>query len=80
MDNPLRCEYLFFRQESKKWGTRNEINRYALAQYMTTYGDTPNPKAHWLLLKKDLFEGTRGQAYDVQQELLKPKAWRFLSI
>ena len=52
---------------------------YVWDKIMETYGDTPNPKAHWLLLRKDLFEGTRGKAYDVQKGMLKPKAWRFLS-
>ena|SRR5271156_4554010 len=40
-------------------------------QIMATYGDTPNPKAHWLLLKKDLFEGTRGEAYVVQEGIVE---------
>ena len=40
-------------------------------QIMPIYGDTPNPKAHWLLLKKDLFEGTRSQPYEVQKGIVE---------
>ena len=41
--------------------------KHVCDEIMAQYGDRPNPKAHWLLLNKDLFKGTRGQSYDVQK-------------
>jgi F-box associated protein len=45
--------------------------RFVSDEIRTIYGDTPNPKVHWLLLKKDLFEETIGKAYDVQKGIVK---------
>ena len=44
---------------------------YVWDKIMATYGDMPNPKAHWLLLKKDLFEGTKDQPYEVQKGIVE---------
>jgi hypothetical protein len=68
---PLTMRSIEILVRNPKNGGHATQYRYVWDQIMPTYGDTPNPKAHWLLLKKDLFEGTRGQSYEVQKGIVE---------
>ena len=68
---PLTMRSIEILVRNPKNGGHATKYRHIWDEIMPIYGDTPNPKAHWLLLKKDLFEGTRGKAYVVQEGIVE---------